>query len=126
MIAQCLLTVGLLAGWLYAFNQSGVSKLLRLILYITVALGIYFVWFPEQTTGIAHLIGIGRGTDLILYIWIVLSFIMILNLHLKMKQLLSYLTELIRFIAVSHPLHEPHDNENEKQDLKNGAKPEAR
>jgi hypothetical protein len=113
MIAKLLLTLGLLVGWLYAFNQAGVSRVLRLILYVTVTMGIYFVWFPEHTTELANLIGIGRGTDLVLYLWIILSFIIILNLHLKMKQMLFYLTEVVRFVAISHPVHESFNTNDE-------------
>jgi hypothetical protein len=33
--------------------------------------GIFFIAFPDRTTDIAHMLGVGRGTDLLLYLGIV-------------------------------------------------------
>ena len=34
---------------------------------------------------LAELVGIGRGVDLILYLWVCISLIVLLNLHLKLR-----------------------------------------
>lgn len=107
MIAKLLLTSALLAALLYAWTQHSLARLVRAGLYTVIFVGIVFVWVPELTNEIAHLAGIGRGADLIFYVWIVLSFIAILNLHLKLKQSHVLLTDLARHIAIAHPYHKP-------------------
>ena len=52
---------------------------------IAGAAGLYLVWTPEQSTAVAEFIGIGRGADLILYLWVCISLNMLLSLHLKLR-----------------------------------------
>jgi hypothetical protein len=64
--------------------------------------GLYFVWLPTHATGLAALVGIGRGVDLIIYIWVVISLILLLNLHLKLRSQAELITILMREIAVAN------------------------
>jgi hypothetical protein len=43
----------------------------RLALLGLGGVGIFFIAFPDRTTDIAHMLGVGRGTDLLLYLGIV-------------------------------------------------------
>ena len=63
--------------------------------------GLYFVWFPSHSTQLAELVGIGRGVDLILYIWVCISLIVLLNLHLKLRRQMELVTLLARQLAMS-------------------------
>jgi hypothetical protein len=63
--------------------------------------GIYFVWMPEHSTQLAELVGIGRGVDLILYIWVCISLIVLLNLHLKLRTQTELITTLARKLAIA-------------------------
>jgi hypothetical protein len=63
--------------------------------------GLYFVWFPSHSTQLAELVGIGRGVDLILYIWVCISLIVLLNLHLKLRTQMELVTLLARQLAMS-------------------------
>ncbi|WP_133150138.1 DUF2304 family protein, partial [Vibrio splendidus] len=54
---------------LYSFMQSSRFRVLPWFLAGLSIISIYFVLFPESTTIIANYLGVGRGTDLILYIW---------------------------------------------------------
>jgi hypothetical protein len=105
--AKILLTLALLGVWLYALVQSGLARVLKMGLYAVIAVGVFFVWVPDVTSVIANAMGIGRGADLIFYVWIVLSFGVILNLHLKLKENLTLLTELARHIAIAQPYRLP-------------------
>jgi hypothetical protein len=58
--------------------------------------GLYFVWFAAHSTQLAALVGIGRGADLILYLWVCISLILLLNLHLKLRTHMELLTILAR------------------------------
>src|SRR5262249_16993916 len=101
MIAQLLLTAMLFAILLYAsmtYRQAPIIGLLS----VAAAFGaLYFVWVPSHATRLAELVGIGRGVDLILYIWVGMRLIMLLNLHLKLRAQLELITLLARKIAIA-------------------------
>ncbi len=103
MTAQLLLTLGLCAAWLYILTQSGVSNVLKLTMYSVLTAGLYFVWFPEHATYLANRIGIGRGADLVFYVWIIFSLGVMINIHIKMRKTVTMLTELARNIAIDRP-----------------------
>src|SRR5262245_13467884 len=46
----------------------------------------------RRGTQLAELVGIGRGVDLILYVWVCLSLIVVLNLHLKLRTQMELIT----------------------------------
>ena len=73
MIAQLLLTAFLAVG--SALCLVGVSALavIGLLAMRRALAGLYFVWVPAHATALAAFAGIGRGVDLILYIWVVIS-----------------------------------------------------
>ena len=58
---------------------------------------------PSYSTWLAEFVGIGRGVDLILYTWVGISLIVILNLHLKLRTQLELITILARKIALAEP-----------------------
>jgi small membrane protein len=69
---------------------------------VVVATGSFFVWVPDRTTEIAAALGVGRGADLILYLWVVLTLAVILVLYLKVIQLARRITVLTRALAIAH------------------------
>lgn len=79
------------------------SRLVGLALIVcSVAAGV-LVWLPALSDQLAHLAGVGRGADMILYCYSAISFIMILNLGLKQRDLHRSITQLARHIAISNP-----------------------
>jgi hypothetical protein len=61
-----------------------------------------FVIFPSLTTEIANFIGVGRGTDLLLYLSLIgFSFIIII-LYSKQRRLEQLLTEILRKNAIQN------------------------
>lgn len=101
MIAQILLTAALSGSLVYIMGQKRVLGWIRLALYLVICAGIFFVWMPEQSTAIANALGIGRGVDLIYYIWIVLSLSIFINIHLKLRDNNALVTRLAREIAIA-------------------------
>ncbi len=101
MVIKLLLTLGLLFALLYANLQQSSTRLLKLAMSLIVLFGTYLVWFPDRTMTIAHWVGVGRGTDLILYLWIIISIIFILILHLRVNRLNATITDLVRHIALN-------------------------
>jgi small membrane protein len=101
MIAQLILSVLLAAILLYAWTEYRRSPAVALLTLLVATAGLYFVWFPEHSTRLAELVGVGRGVDLILYTWVCLSLIVLLNLHLKLRTQTELITTLARKIAIA-------------------------
>jgi hypothetical protein len=100
MIIQLLLMAGLLVALFYAFLQRRKARFVSVLIASVSLVGIYFVLQPEQASRVAHFVGVGRGADLIVYLWIVLTLIVCLNLQLKILRLQENLTALARRIAI--------------------------
>ena len=88
----------------YGMSITGeLAGTVALVVYALSAAGLYFVWFPEQTTMIAHVVGVGRGADLLFYCWLLASLIVMFNLHIKANEQLRMLTDLARALALGGP-----------------------
>jgi small membrane protein len=101
MIAQLILSTLLAAILLYAWTEYRRSPAVAILTLLVATAGLYFVWVPEHSTRLAELVGIGRGVDLMLYIWVCLSLIVLLNLHLKLRTQMELITTLAREIAIA-------------------------
>ena len=100
MIAQLLLTALLGLVLLYAWSAHRTSPSVGLLASGAAAAGLYFVWMPAHASALAAFMGIGRGSDLIVYTWVVISLLIMLNLHLKLRQQLEMITRLARGLAI--------------------------
>lgn len=69
---------------------------------VTLA-GVYFVIFPDSASKIANLVGIGRGADLIFYLFIVFSWFWFASTSAKMRKTEKRLTEIVRQVAIANP-----------------------
>jgi hypothetical protein len=113
MIAQCILTVLLTGILLYAWIEYRRSPTVSVLSVLAAGAGLYFVWFPSQSTQLAELVGIGRGVDLIIYVWVCISLIVLLNLHLKLRTQMELVTTLARKIALGDVRPPPSPAETE-------------
>jgi hypothetical protein len=102
MIAQTGLTVLLLGVMVYAWTEYRRAPVIGFVAVFVAASGLYFVWLPSHASWLAGLAGIGRGVDLILYVWVVISLIVFLNLHLKLRSQTEMITALAREIAIAN------------------------
>src|SRR5215813_12612820 len=102
MIAQLVLTALLFGIMIYAWTEYRRSPVIGLGSMLVSATALYFVWIPSHATALAELAGIGRGVDLILYLWVVISLIVLLNLHLKLRAQMETITVLARELALSN------------------------
>lgn len=92
---------------LYSFSQFPKSKLVASFISLCCIFGMIFVISPNLSTKVANAVGVGRGTDLVIYIISIVSLAGIFNLHLKMRKTAEIYTELARKIALLDA-HEPH------------------
>jgi hypothetical protein len=107
MIAQLFFSLLLCAVFLYACIEYRRSPVVAVLSSMVALAGLYFVWVPSHSTRLAEFVGIGRGVDLILYTWVGISLIVILNLHLKLRTQLEMITVLARTIALADPVAPP-------------------
>lgn len=84
----------------YAWLQFRRAPLIAIMGVISALAGAYFVVFPEHATAVAGWLGIGRGADFILYIWLLLSLMLLLNVHVKLRSTQIQMTRLARHIAL--------------------------
>ncbi|RXG83982.1 DUF2304 domain-containing protein [Bradyrhizobium zhanjiangense] len=101
MIAQLLLTALLALVLIYAWSVHRTVPIIGLLASNAALAGLYFVWVPEHANALAAFVGIGRGSDLIVYTWVVISLLIMLNLHLKLRLQLDMITRLARAVAIN-------------------------
>jgi hypothetical protein len=102
MIAELVLSLLLGGVLLYAWAQYRRSPIVTVLSCAVSLIGFYFVWLPSHATRVAELVGIGRGADLVLYVWACISLVVLLNLHLKLRTQHELLTQLARSIALAN------------------------
>jgi len=102
MIAQLVLTLLLSGIALYACCERARSPPVATLAFIAAASGLYFTWAPSHASDLAEWAGVGRGVDLIIYIWVVISLLVMLNLHLKLRAQLELITSLARSTAIAN------------------------
>jgi small membrane protein len=102
MIAQIGLSLLLGVIVIYAWTQYSRAAAISSVALLAAAAGLYFVWLPEHATRLAAKVGIGRGVDLILYVWVIISLLVMLNLHLKLRSQMELITALAREVAIAN------------------------
>lgn len=102
MIAQIGFSILLTSVMAYAWTEYRRAPVIAILSMLVASAGLYFVWLPAHATTLAALVGIGRGVDLIIYIWMIISLMLLLNLHLKLRSQAELITILIREAAVAN------------------------
>jgi small membrane protein len=87
----------------FVMGQRSVSRALRFAVLAMLGGGGYLVWLPERATALAKVLGVGRGADLLLYIWVVITLAVILLIFLKIVESNRMITALARQIALDNP-----------------------
>jgi small membrane protein len=81
--------------------QQRRMRTLNLLFWTLVWMGTAsIISFPDATSFVAHLLGIGRGADLIIYASLLISFYLIFRIHLMLARLEQEITEIVRAIAL--------------------------
>lgn len=91
--------VGLIALFMLRLRNK---TFYRLFLIVVAIVGVVFVLNPELTTKLANLVGVGRGTDLILYLCVIAFFLAFMVLYAKVRNLEAAQTELVRQLALAN------------------------
>ncbi|NLV73447.1 MAG: DUF2304 domain-containing protein [Chloroflexi bacterium] len=113
IIQVLLLAVSVLLLFYFARLRSRARDKLVVTLAITAAF--VLILFPGLTTRIANMVGVGRGTDLMLYIGFVMAAFASLLFYSKTRELEARLTTLARSIAIQQA-NTPCEHEGEVPD----------
>jgi hypothetical protein len=68
----------------------------------------FFLWsgievvilFPKSAMEVAHLVGIGRGTDLALYLSVMLIFYLLFRMYVRLEQVNQDITQIVKVVAL--------------------------
>jgi hypothetical protein len=101
MIAQIFLSLLLGTVLIYAWSAHRKAPVVGFLAMAAASAGLYLIWMPHHATWLAHAAGLGRGSDLVVYTWVVISLLMLLNLHLKLRAQMDEITRLARAIAIT-------------------------
>jgi hypothetical protein len=85
---------------IYSYTQRGMQRRSFLswsLVWIGTAT---IITFPDATSFLAHVLGVGRGADLIIYMSLLISFYLLLRIHLLLARLEQEITEIVRAIAL--------------------------
>ncbi len=102
LLIQVLLIVGVAAVVVRLLTSAGPrSQAVRRIgLVLFAALAIWSILVPETWTALAQFVGVGRGTDLILYALVVAFLSFTASTYLRYRRLEANLTNLARQVAL--------------------------
>ncbi|WP_309647481.1 DUF2304 domain-containing protein [Nocardioides sp.] len=73
----------------------------RIAVSLVAAAGVVTVIFPDSLTWLGKLVGVGRGTDLLLYGYVVFSLFLLIGLYQRITRLESRLAQVVREIALT-------------------------
>ena len=115
-LSQVILVIILIIFGLYVFRLRTVLTD-RIILLLLACGGLVLVIYPDLSTRLANSIGIGRGTDLILYVFILFSLFYFVGISSDLKKIERQLTEVVRAQALQHPQfgNDPQQKHRERQ-----------
>jgi small membrane protein len=101
MIIRILLLGGLAAiGWLVFLRRNKLPFHI-VIVFLLLAVGAAAVLAPESMLDdIAHAFGVGRGVDLITYVFEVATLFVLLHYYTKFVELQRQLTNVVRELAI--------------------------
>jgi hypothetical protein len=100
MTIRILLLAGLAAtGWLVFLRRNRLPFHI-ITVFGLIAAGAVAVMVPETTNDVAHLVGVGRGADLVTYIAIIAVMFVLVHYYTKFVELQKQVTELTRQIAI--------------------------
>jgi len=110
MTMQIILTALFLGLTTFSWLRMGKVRVFARLLTILCLVGIYFIWSPTTLTLVANALGIGRGADLLLYIFLIFVLFELLISRIRDKEREEMITKLARRVAIQNAKthNEPH------------------
>jgi hypothetical protein len=101
---QIILTLGLTLIFVYSILQRHRIRIIASAIAAAALFGIVMVRFPDAVTTLANGIGVGRGADLIFYLWVLVGAAVMVIMHVQMKVQEQKITLLARELAIERAL----------------------
>lgn len=105
MIIKALLLVALGGAALLSLrstSQTAGPALRRIAVVLLLIAGALSVLFPSLVTLVANALGVGRGSDLVLYTYVVVSLFAWIGMHRRIHELENKLVVLARTAALAN------------------------
>lgn len=77
--------------------------------------GVVAVLFPDLVTRLANLLGVGRGTDLVLYAFVVAFLFAMVSIYQRLRDIEERYATLVRRMALSAAADENHNRPDTQQ-----------
>ena len=100
MIIRVLLLFGLAAIGYSIFLRRNRLPFHIMTVFLLIGAAAVAIIFPDVTQDAANLVGVGRGTDLVLYMSVVVVMFVLLHYYTKFVELQRQLTEVTRELAI--------------------------
>ncbi len=112
IIIQIVLIIAVILLLLFFLRHHGKSKTaasVKIGFSLFMIFGVLAVLLPDQVTVVANWLGVGRGTDLLLYGMVVAFGFATINTYLRFKELELRYAKLVRAVAIQNS-EEPQDD----------------
>lgn len=112
ILIQLILLVGVLVVLIKFLTYSDSSKIQawkKIIMLSITIMAIVFIFSPDLLNGAAHSLGVGRGTDLLLYVLTLVFIFSQLNNYIKDKEEHKKIVLLARKISILEAQHNKQD-----------------
>lgn len=97
ILLALLLVLAIMLVWSFQRKQLTLIAVVGYGLFIVG--GVAVVLFPSVASTVARIMGVGRGTDAIVYVLNVLVLVMIVRMHVRQEKLDFVITQLVRDMA---------------------------
>ncbi len=95
-----ILLVGIAVNFIGSRNSIRTKAIKKLLLLLTIPCAIFVVLMPSAATELAHVLGVGRGADLLLYGLTVIVIFQIFDNYIKNQQEQNRIVKLVRKVAI--------------------------
>jgi small membrane protein len=102
---QIILLTGIILISIYFVTRSQNKWADIVFLFFLIIVAIVFVLRPELTNKLAHLVGVGRGADLVVYVSILIFWFVTLKLYARLRRVEKMLTDIVRKDAINNATH---------------------
>lgn len=102
MIGLLVLSVPMLAILAYGLLELKRSRVVGVLIALLTVAALSFIWVPGEATLVANALQLGSPNDLVIYSWIGLVTLILLNLHLRIRRHAQTVAALARGIAIAN------------------------
>lgn len=101
MIIKLILVSILLVALLFAMLRKEKAPLISLSMMLLAGVGITLVVFPSIAQSLADIVGVSRGVDLVIYVFMAVMMAVLLDLYLRWQSTMDTLTSIVRHISLN-------------------------